>query len=578
MNHRYGFRVLLALLILAALLLTACGTGETPQEPETTEEPSETPAAQLPEGAVEVGTVDELLAAIAPNTTIVLREGEYILSTASDYGTEYLTGYYRWELIYGGSQLVISQLPGLKLQGQGQVSILAQPRYAEVVSFNECWDLQLENITFGHTTAPGACSGGVLNLVDCDNVTLDNCRLFGCGTMGISAWNSQYVTLRNSQIDSCSYGAVSATGCCDLRLEDCTLKDCGLTQDGAGNNLLFADHCKGFALVNCEITGNRMQRRLQNWWSDQVALLGCRVEQNRFLSPMFQFEGRSVTIDKCSFQRRSSEDYYERDGLFAKTPEGEDLISFDLDHMELARAEYDGPAAPEEVHLEWTEREDGTRETHVSTVDELLAAISPNSVIILDSGSYDLTAAGDYGRSESAWYTWVDCYDGYCLHILNVSGMQILGAGKDETLITTTPRYAAIFSFENCYGLTLSGFTAGHSEAPGACTGNVLDFNYCSDINVEDCGLFGCGVLGIEANWCSSFAVRDSEIYDCSFGAATFYGCEGVSFEGCSVHDCDYNANYIFVYSSTVTWNDSALAEGTHEFDGEDYLGMAVMG
>ena len=85
---RIGKR-LLPLLLLLALLLTACGAGEpaavestpevteepAPQSTETPEAPEETPE-ELPEGAVAVSTVDELLAAIAPNTTIVLRAGE----------------------------------------------------------------------------------------------------------------------------------------------------------------------------------------------------------------------------------------------------------------------------------------------------------------------------------------------------------------------------------------------------------------------------------------------------------------------------------------------------------------------
>ena len=177
MNH-HGFHSLLALL-LCLLILTGCGTGAAPAETESTQEPATEEA--LPEGAVLVSTVDELLAAIAPNAVIVLQEGEYDLSTASDYGEEDLRGPYRWELVYGGCQLDISDVYGLSLIGRGQVSILARPRYAEVLSFSGCWDLRLENLTLGHTTQPGGCASGVLNLSDCENVSVEDCRLFGCG-------------------------------------------------------------------------------------------------------------------------------------------------------------------------------------------------------------------------------------------------------------------------------------------------------------------------------------------------------------------------------------------------------------
>ena len=582
MLHGHKNRTLLVLFVLAALLLTACGAGQTTapeitKEPAVTEEPAitEEPAAPLPEGTVEVGTVDELLAALAPNTTILLREGEYDLSTASDYGTEDLDGYYRWELVYGGCQLDLTRLSGLTLKGEGQVSILARTRYAQVLCFVDCWDLSLENLTLGHTTEPGICSAGVLDFESCDDVSVDGCRLYGCGTLGVYAYNCQNLYLRGSQIDNCSYGAVKASECRDLRLEDCRICDCGLSQAGAGEDLFCADHCTGFALVNCEITGNRVQRLLQNIWSGQLSLLGCRVEQNRFLSAMFLFEGRSATVDKCSFRRRSGESYYpSARGPFAKTPEGEDLISFDLDHMELARASYNGPVAPEEIPVVWTEKEDGSRETRVSTVDQLLAAIGPNTTILLDAGVYDLTSAVDYGGAGSRWYTWESSFDGYSLQIRGVQGLQIRGAGKGETVLVTVPRYAAVFGFSDCEQLCLSGFTAGHTPAPGYCTGDVLDFQNCSEVTVEDCGLYGCGVEGIWAMDCSAFTVRGSEIYECSYGAASFNFCRDVRFEGCSIHDCDDGNNYIYVNACEVLWEDSSLAEGVHEFDGENYLGM----
>ena len=204
--------------------------------------------------------------------------------------------------------------------------------------------INMENLTLGHTTEPGGCASGVLYLTGCENIRVEGCRLFGCGSMGLTADDSQSVFLSNTRIDSCSDGAVTANHCTDLRLEDCQLCDCGLSQDFPGGSLLYTERCRGFALVNCEITGNRVYQLLQNQWSEQVSLLGCRVENNRVLNSFFVLQGRSVTVDKCSFQRRSSEDYYAEDReLFAHDPAGEDLISFDLDHMELGRAEYSGP-------------------------------------------------------------------------------------------------------------------------------------------------------------------------------------------------------------------------------------------
>ena len=568
---RSDHKVLLCLLLGFSLLLSACGAGGTAADTSAAAEASQAP---LPEGAVLVSTVDELLSAIAPNAIIVLQEGEYDLSTAADYGVEGLQGRYRWELVYGGSALVISDVPGLQLIGQGQVSLLARPRYAEVLSFQSCWDLRLEGVTLGHTTEPGGCCAGVLNLVGCDNVEVSGCRLFGCGSLGITASGCSGVAVRSSRIDSCSDGAVRAYGCRDLRLEDCELCDCGLSQEGPGGSLLFTERCVGFALVNCVITGNRINRLLQNQRSSQAALLGCRVEDNRVLETVFLLEGRSVTVDKCSFRLRQGERYYENaNAVFAKDINGEDLISFDLDHMELARASYDGPVEDAPAGSAYTGRPEGLREVQVSTVDELLAAIAPDTCILLKEGVYDLSTASDYGRAGSGNYSWQECYDGYALALSDLNNLWICGAGKESTLITAVPRYAAVFSLFNCERVGFSDLTAGHSEEPGYCAGNVLDLDSCRDLSVEGCGLFGCGVIGINAFNCEGLSVRETEIYECSWSAATIDSCFDVSFEGCSIHDCDDGNDIIYLYGGSAAWNGEELRVGTHRFDGENHLG-----
>ena len=591
-------------LLLAALLLAACGTaapasvspaGTEENEPaaaptatvgeeeeaasaggENTgaEEEAAAPEEELPEGAVAVSTVDELLAALAPNTVIVLREGEYDLSTASDYGDDTEKNYYRWELVYGGCQLELWGLDGLQLIGQGDVTILARPRQAEVLHLHDCWRLRLEGLTLGHSLEAGPCSAGVLGLDGCEDVTVQGCRLFGCGYEGVTARSCSSLFVRQSRIDGCTGGAVDANGCRDLRLEDCELCDNGQGKDAPGGTLVYLDHCVGAALVNCQITGNRVYRILCNRWSSQVSLLGCQVADNRVLESLFLLEGRSVTVDKCSFSHRSSERYYpEGNALFARDVDGEDLISFDLDHMEFSRAEYDGPAEEEQTELGTLEMPEGIREVHVKTVDEFLSAIAPDTCIVLEEGEYDLSSASDYGGKDTKYYRWDQCYDGYSLWIKGVKNLWILGAGKDQTLVSATPRYAAVIFFVDCENLGLAGFTAGHSEEPGYCAGDVLDLDGCGNISITDCGFFGCGVIGICAWNCDEFIIRTSEIYECSYSGANFTNCQNVRFEGCSIQDCDDGNDLMFLASSTVSWDGEKLGEGWHRFDGSRWLG-----
>lgn len=564
MKHKNKYRALLAL-VLATLLMTVCGMGVRQES-----------AARAVEGpgqvTVEVSTVDELLAAMAPHTTVVLKEGVYDLTAAATYGMEELEGNYRWELVLGGAQLNISDLRDLHLVGRGQVSIVTRPRYAEVLSFTDCWGLRLEGLTLGHTLAPESCTGGVLSLNGCDEATVENCRLYGCGVLGISATACAALTVRATVIDTCSSGAVFATACESMLLEDCAIRDCGLSEEGAGSSLFFLDRCKGFALVNSEVTGNMVQTLLQNYWSNQVQILGCLVEENIFLNAMFDLQGRGVIVDKCALRLDSGESYYsEGSGPRAQDPAGQELTAEELSNMERFAATYERPAVETTAQPERTEVSDGRYEVHAATADELVAAIAPHTTILLEPGVYDLSTVEGYGGHGGSWYCWESDYDGYSLKILGVQGLTIQGAGKGETVIMAEPRYAAVFRFQDCEDLTIRGITAGHSEAPGYCTGNVLDFDGCWQVTMEDCGLYGCGVLGVWAVNTSYFALKDCEIYECTNGAAELFGCSEVSFEGCSIHDCDYNQ--ICLYASDMTWDGQQLVGGTYEFQGRELLG-----
>ena len=46
--------------------------------------------------------------------------------------------------------------------GKNANTLSATPRYAQVLSFDRCSNIAVENLTAGHTKEPGYCVGGVL--------------------------------------------------------------------------------------------------------------------------------------------------------------------------------------------------------------------------------------------------------------------------------------------------------------------------------------------------------------------------------------------------------------------------------
>ena len=196
-------------------------------------------------------------------------------------------------------------------------------------------------------------------------------------------------------------------------------------------------------------------------------------------------------------------------------------------------------------------------EVTVTNVDELLNAVAPNTCITLKAGTYNLSTASTYGGlNGGACWRWQEAYDGYELTIESIDNLTIRGEGKDLVTILAEPRYATVLNFNRCTNVTLKGFTAGHTEAPAFCAGNVLGFNNCQETAIENCGMFGCGVIGIYAQNCTDMTVKNSDIYDCSYGAVYLYGSRNVMVDGCSIRDhgsegTDTSVAYLFCLDSS---------------------------
>lgn len=175
----------------------------------------------------------------------------------------------------------------------------------------------------------------------------------------------------------------------------------------------------------------------------------------------------------------------------------------------------------------------------VSTVDEFLAAIAPNTEIVLAEGEYNLTQAASYAWGSALYYHWEGTYDGYELVITDAENLLIRGADGAEVTISTEPRYSNVLRFDGVKGLTLSNLVVGHTPDQGYCTGGVLYLTDCSNVEIQGSHLYGCGTLGITLERCRNVHVDKTEIYECSYGCIDVSGCENVLFENSKFHDCE---------------------------------------
>ena len=586
-----NLKTLLALL-LAAALLAGCGA---PQAgPAETDAPTEQPApAADSEEAVVVTDVTGLLNALAPGAVIEIDAEQLALDHAPDYGFSYSAGAYTWEQIgWDEYALVIRDLEGLTIRGRGAggTQLTTGAASATVLTLRGCRDVTLEGLTLGHRGEPGFCSGDVRYCDSCEDVTVRSCDLFGCGVTAVNAWKCTRLFLEGCTMRDCRATAVNATLCTNVQARDCAILRCG---QGYGIAALSVASCNGFALINSEVRDGKNSCLLDEMNSSSVCLLGCEASGNSFSEALFRIYDGGVTVSGCALADNEFGKCYATENCFAVTGSGKALVSFaDFTRMERKpfEGEYIGPApyvTPGDIENEtyvtpgdlsqsapapapaW----DGEQaEVHVSTVDELLAAIAPHTTVYLDGEEFDLSTASDYGSGSGLYYAWIDTYDGPGLVLHDLDGFALVGGGMGVTLLSAVPRYADVLYFENCRDISLTDMTLGHRIEPGYCAGNVVELMLCTGATIERCGLFGCGVIGICADNCSDLVVSESNIYDCSYLGAQLDNVEDAVFTGCSVTNCggEYGFNGLFLNNCSGVFFDTELL-----VDGEYRIGAA---
>ncbi|WP_432666724.1 stalk domain-containing protein [Wukongibacter baidiensis] len=157
-----------------------------------------------------VNNAEEFVRAIGPNKKIILKENQdFNLKGENIYKVE--NPYIDWNSEFDGRELVIRDVNNLTIEGAGDVNvnILVEPRYADVLTFNNCTNIKIININAGHTPEKGYCTGGVFVFNDCIDVQIENTRLFGCGILGLDLSRVDGFKFTNSIITECSDGIMT---------------------------------------------------------------------------------------------------------------------------------------------------------------------------------------------------------------------------------------------------------------------------------------------------------------------------------------------------------------------------------
>lgn len=184
-----------------------------------------------------------------------------------------------------GQQLTLKNFKNLIISGEGNSSIVVEPRYSYVMNFVDCDEITLENLTIGHTEG-GFCMGGVIGVTGGRNVMCKDCDLYGCGTYGLVAEKTTNVSLYKCVVHDCSYGLMQL-----FNSEGCRFYHCDFCD--TGSEILIEGRESDVAFSNCRFYRNDQEHPLF-YFDREFVLVDCDVWHRM---------EKLGTMDKCILPR-----------------------------------------------------------------------------------------------------------------------------------------------------------------------------------------------------------------------------------------------------------------------------------
>ena len=254
-----------------------------------------------------VSTTEEFLAAIGSDRIIEIVPVEPIIITDAieklyEQGELDKIDMYDYKVLpegiacynnYDGMALAIIGVENLTIRAKNDdkgAAIYSRPRYADVLKFMYCESISLEHISLGHTDE-GYCEDGVLGLIECTDVAVDHCDLFGCGTEGIIAKNCNVLWVMGSVIRDCSYYIMHLNECENVHFDYCDFLDNRKFEQ------INIDDCDDVTFSNCHIYDN--EGILFNI-NSPVTMTDCTIEHNGDLGNLNEITMQNVTMLRLS--------------------------------------------------------------------------------------------------------------------------------------------------------------------------------------------------------------------------------------------------------------------------------------
>jgi len=205
---------------------------------------------EFPNNAIiEVSSITDFFHSVGSNRTLKLGPTAYLLTSEMAEGQ--FGEHIHIRRVFDGWQFNIRNVNNMKIDGKDRRSsqFLVNARYPFVFSFEKCANIGLSTLTLAHSP-PGYCTGGVVRLDSCRDVTIRDCDLHGSGTYGFEINDVDGLLVEDSEVSHCTYGIMNIVGLQKGIFRNVEFRD---NRTFSGIN---AQRSKRIEFENCNLFGN----------------------------------------------------------------------------------------------------------------------------------------------------------------------------------------------------------------------------------------------------------------------------------------------------------------------------------
>ncbi|OFI05285.1 hypothetical protein CLOACE_18530 [Clostridium acetireducens DSM 10703] len=301
-----------------------------------------------------MNSIKDIIKEIESNHIIRIGKGTYCIENINIINDKV-----KYEDVYDGYELIIEDVENLIIEGDetNLTELLSKFSYANVITFNNCCNITLKNLVFGHTVEnKGYCVGGVLKFNSCKNVKIYGCTCFGCGTEGFTLNNCSDFFVENTDVKECTYGIMSISDSKDIKFSNCkfynnrefdlinllssqniSLDSCEIYEnytDDFGYSIFKVILCNEISFKNGTIKNNSSGYLCNN--ESNIDFFNSYIEDNKYYNDKFEneFIFRDYDAELIYFNNDPNSKhkilYIEQEGIKISKGEIEKYVNRDL--------------------------------------------------------------------------------------------------------------------------------------------------------------------------------------------------------------------------------------------------------